>query len=81
MSIGPPLSEISHLDAGCPVQFCDAVYVAGLQVSEFFAVFVRHQLPPGERMIEPDSVADLVHQHVTQIVDVKIAVETDLPSP
>src|SRR5262245_38294451 len=62
-----------------PVESYCALDVAALQIPKALVVPVRHQDSRCLRMIEPDGMTDLVSNGIAQVIDLHVAVESDLP--
>src|SRR5690606_24348859 len=50
-----------------------------LQGAELLLVLEVHQLTARLRMVEPDSMADLMGGGVPAVIDIQVAIEADLP--
>src|SRR5690606_19221115 len=57
-----------------------ALDIPRLQRAELLLVLVVHQLATRSWVVEPNSVADLMGSGVPAVVDVQIAIESDLPA-
>ena len=51
-----------------------------LKLAEILLVAIRHDLPLSVWMVETNGVADLVRDGVSEVIDLQIPVEADLPS-